>query len=188
MKTDQNRSLSSHSKEKIENFFKFSKGSKEELIDFLSEDENARYVYVLNSITHNNEAFQWILKRLVNKIRNRTKTSDSSASEKSCSDSKTQRKEKKTFQFYSCGNLNWINKEIKLFAETATRISLKVGFTIIGTALLPGIGTLLGVIFGGVAAASLRRGVTLGDMEDRREAGESNNFRIKINLNHKCDK
>lgn len=162
---DQDHFLVQKVKEKIEKQLENSSRTFEEVSEYLAKEENANCLQILGSVIEIEEVFRGLVDRLTEEINNpETKKvpadpSNSSGRVKTDGDFVVS-----DFISKTDGDGNLVVPDCTTFknvspswfsAETVTRVSGEIGGALIGTALLPGLGTVAGGIIGGKLSTSV---------------------------------
>ena len=149
---DQDDLLDQTVKEKIKKQLEKSPGKFEEVSEYLAKKENATCLQILGSVIEIEEVFRGLVDRLTEEINNpETKKvpadpSNSSGRVKTDGDG--------NFVVPDCTRSKNVSPSW-FSAETVTRVSGEIGGALIGTALLPGLGTVAGGIIGGKLSTSV---------------------------------
>ena len=148
---NQNNSPLRKIEEKLKRQLENSPETLEKVCTFLAKKENSNCLQILESVVDIDEVFQGIVDRLEKKLNNpeaekvpdiplfdRLRNADGSKSVVADCSSKSENVSQ-----------SWVS------AETVTRIGGEISGALIGTAILPGVGTVFGGILGGKLTTSL---------------------------------
>jgi hypothetical protein len=120
----------------------------EKVSTFLNKEENANCLQILESVVDIDEVFQGLVDRLVEKINN-------PESEKELGSDRSRNADGINFVVPDCSRKSENVSQSWFSTETVTRLGGEIGGALIGTALLPGLGTVVGGILGGKFTTSV---------------------------------
>ncbi|EFX86729.1 hypothetical protein DAPPUDRAFT_221978 [Daphnia pulex] len=120
----------------------------EKVSTFLNKEENANCLQILESVVDIDEVFQGLVDRLVHKINNQE-------AEKEPDFDQSRNTDGINFVVPDCSRKSENVSQSWFSTETVTRLGGEIGGALIGTALLPGLGTVFGGILGGKFTTSV---------------------------------
>jgi hypothetical protein len=120
----------------------------EKVSTFLNKEENANCLQILESVVDIDEVFQGLVDRLVEKINN-------PEAEKEFGYDRSRNADGINFVVPDCSRKSENVSQSWFSTETVTRLGGEIGGALIGTALLPGLGTVVGGILGGKFTTSV---------------------------------
>lgn len=120
----------------------------EKVSAFLNKEENANCLQILESVVGIDEVFQGLVDRLVEKI-------DNPEAEKEPDFDRFKKIDDSNIVVPDCSRKSENVSQSWFSTETVTRLGGEIGGALIGTALLPGLGTVFGGILGGKFTTSV---------------------------------
>ncbi len=120
----------------------------EKVSTFLANKENENWLHILGSVVDIDVVFQRLVDRLAETINN-------PEAEKVFAYDRLRKSDGRNIVVADCSRKSENVSQSWFSTETATRLSGEIGGALIGTALLPGLGTVFGGILGGKLTTSV---------------------------------